>query len=439
MRVIVIGGGEVGLTIARHLAEEKIDVVLIEQDEARVRAAAEALDVQAIEGNGASPTVLREAGIADAGILVAVTSNDETNLMACAVASKLNNSIHRIARVRNPDYMHHIEQYGAEHLGVNLVFNLDVETARAIMHLLDAPAADAVRYFADGKVRLTGYQIQPDAPVIGRHLKDLAKEFDLRQILIVAIDRAGHVIIPRGDDKVQQDDFLWMIAHPDKYQVASSLVGKTFHPLKSVMIAGGTPAALHLAQQLEARGVPVKLIDENRERAEETAEQLHDAIVIHGRAIELPLLREESIGAMSSFVAATPQDEDNILAAILARREGVQRVIAMIERYDYAHVLGSIGVNALVSKNVGAVNAILSMVRKGKILSTFILGRDAEVIEYRAMETSAITKAPLKDLDFPRGALLRGHRPRGRGHHSFGQRPGPGGRPGDRVHHEKGD
>jgi len=406
MRVIIIGGGEVGFSIARHLAEEKIDVLMIEQREECCKRARENLDIQVHCGNGASPRVLEEAGVDSAAILIAVTNSDEVNIVACAVAARLNKSIRRIARLRDIDYLEHIEKAGSEHLGVDLVFNLDIEAARGIMDLLDAPTADAVRFFADDKLRLTGYHVQSGAPIMGRSLISLAGEYNLQELLIVAIDRDGHVIIPRGNDVIQEGDFLWFIAGPGQLQVASQLVGKTYHSLKRVMISGGTTVGFHLAQMLEERKIPCKIIEEDRERAEELAEKLEETIVINGRGIDISLLREENVADVSAFVATTSQDEDNILAAMLAHREGVARVIAMIERFEYAKVVGSIGINALVSKNVAAVATTLNLIRKGKILSSCLLGRDAEVIEYQAMETSQITKAPLKDLNFPKGAIL---------------------------------
>lgn len=406
MRVIVIGGGEVGFTIARHLAEEKIDVVMIEQDEARSQKARDELDISVLTGHGASPRLLTEAGIDDATIFVSVTNSDETNLVACAIAAALNPSVERLARLRNEEYIAHLEKTGAGRLGVDLVINLDVEAARGVMDLLDAPTADAVRYFADRKVRLTGFRVQPGAPIMNRTLSSLAQDFDLRRALIVAIDRGTHVVIPRGDDAIREGDFIWLIVDDENMEKMTQLVGKAFSRLRRVMIVGGTSVGYHLAKMLETRDIPCKLIEEDRATAETLAQELSRTMVIHGHGIDIALLREENVEDSSAFIAATPQDEDNILAAMIASREGVPRVIALIERRGYASVVGSIGITALVSKNVAAVNTVLGMVRKGKILGAAVLGPDAEVLEFLAMETAPVTMARIRDLEFPKGAIL---------------------------------
>ncbi|MCB1152869.1 NAD-binding protein, partial [bacterium] len=199
---------------------------------------------------------------------------------------------------------------------------------------------------------------------------------------------------------------LWMIVGEGRMDDVSGWIGRTPYRLKRVMIAGGTAVGFHLARLLEAKGIPVKLMEPDHKRAEVWAGMLNSTVVINGKGIDLGLLREENIGDVSAFVAATDLDEDNILSAMLATKEAVPKVIAMVERSEYAHVLSSIGVHAMISKNTQAVSVILGMLRRGKILSTALLGRDAEVIEYSALETSKVTSAPLKDLDFPKGALL---------------------------------
>ncbi len=406
MRIIIVGGGEVGFAIARRLSEEKIDVVMIEKSEQRCRMASEDLDIAVMCGHGASPKLLSQAGLAEGDILIAVTNSDEVNIAACAMAAKMNPNIRRIARLRRHDLMKHIKELGSEHLGIDLVINLDHEAARTIINLLDVPTADAILDFAEGKVRLNGFQIQKDAPIIGRSLIELAGEYQLRNVLIAAIGRNDHVIIPRGDDVIAPDDFLWFIAGPESIEVVSKMVGKTFHPIRRVMINGGTDVAYELAKMLERRSIGCKIIVEDRQRAEDLAEELDSTVVLHGNGIDLSLLREESIGESSAYISVSANEEDNVLSSILASREGVPRIISMIEISDYAQVLTSIGVNTIVSKNNSAVSAILAMIRKGKILSTSLLGSDAEVIEYKALETSQIVQAPLKDLKFPKGALL---------------------------------
>ncbi len=406
MRIIIVGGGEVGFAIARRISEEKIDVVMIEHNEQRCRMASEELDIAVINGHGASPKYLLKAGVDDAEILIAVTNSDDVNIATCAVAGKMNPGMRRIARLRRDDLMSHIEEFGSEHFGIDLVINLDNEAARTIINLLDVPTADSILDFAEGKIRLLGFQVQKDAPILGRSLIELAGQYQLKNVLIAAIGREGHVIIPRGDDVIQPDDFLWFIAGQENIEVVSTMVGKSFHPIRRVMINGDTNVAYELAKMLERRDIGCKLIVEDRQRAEDLAEQLDATVVLHGRGIDLSLLREENIGEVSAYISVSSREEDNVLSSMLAAREGVPRVIAMIELRDYAQVITSIGINTIVSKNNSAVSAILGMIRKGMILSTSLLGSDAEVIEYKALETSEIVEKPLKDVRFPRGALL---------------------------------
>lgn len=406
MHAIVIGGGEVGYTIAAQLAAEKANVVLIESDEQRCQYVRERLDVSVLQGNGASPRLLQQAGIDDANVLFAVANSDETNLLSCRVGSLLNASVRRVARVRNHDLIEHLRHFGAATHGVDQVLNLDEETVAGIMNLLEIPTADSIRIFADGRIRLAGFRVEDHAPIVGMTLIEAAKNFDLYNFLIVSIERDNRLIIPRGADRILKGDFLWVVAEKGHLHALSGALGKTLHPLRSVVIVGSSSVARGLAGELENRHVPCKMIVSDRDRAEQLAGELGDAVIIHGSGIDLELLREEGVADASSFVAVSEVDEDNILSSMLAKREGVPKVVCLLDRREYEKVITSVGVSALVPKNIAAANLVLGLVRKGKILSSSVLGTEAEVIEYSAMETSAIVSAPLKDIRFPKGSLL---------------------------------
>lgn len=420
MRVLIIGGGQVGYHLARRLSEESQDVVLIDSDPDRIDYVAEQLDILTLLGNGASVPVLDEAGVRDAGMLLSVTSQDEVNLIACLAASRLGVP-HTIARVSNPDYYASGSVLSSEHLGVDRLINPEREAAKEALQLLRSAVATDVVPFADGRVQLLGLRVREGAPIAGKPLARLAQDLEGFHYVTVAIVRDGETIIPTGSSAMEAGDQIYLLSPSDEVESIPPLAGYDARPLKRVMIAGGSLEGQYLAEGLGALGVECTIIDRDRRRCLELAELLPRALVLHGDATDLELLEMEGVAGVDGYVAATGDDQTNLLSSLLAKSVGNAKVIALIERFEYLPLVPRVGIDAAISPRLSTVNAILRYVRRGRVLTVASLtGTDAEAMEFKVRPDARAVGRSIQELDIPRGVLigviLRGERivtPRG--------------------------
>jgi trk system potassium uptake protein TrkA len=409
LKIIIVGAGEVGFHIASQLALENKDVVVLDKDPDAIRRVSDHLDVQVILGSGSSPVVLEEAGIQDAEIILAVTNSDETNLVACLVADIISPSTKKLARIRSADFDDYHENFYKQAPHIDTIINPDIEVVKTIYRLMSVPGAVDIGEFADGRLKFVGVNLEDDSQLAGALLADLPTIIGKTRILIAAVVREDELIIPRGNDRLKSGDLVYFISEEHKLLDTLSLFNKYDQPLKRVLIVGGGRIGLRLARLLEEHSIYCKIIERNPDRCTYLAEHLNKSIVICGDGSDQELLSEENIQDMDMVIMLTQDEETNILASLLAKRMGARKAITRISKFSYFPLTNAIGIEKVVSPRLSAINTILQHVRKGKVLSAIsIKGEQAEVIEAVALETSGIVGKPLRDISFPKGAMVAG-------------------------------
>ncbi len=410
MKIIIVGAGEVGFNIASRLAVENKDVVVIDKDPVAIRRVSDNIDVQVVKGSGSSPSALKEAGIKEAEILLAVTNSDETNLVACLVSNIISPTTKKLARIRNSDYDEYHNNFSENAPHIDTVINPEIEVVKTIDRLMSVPGAVDVGELADGRVKLVGIRLDKDARLAGSRLSDLPGKIGGARLLIAAIIRNDEdLIIPRGNDRLQPGDIVYFISEEDKLLETLKDFDKLAQPLKRVMIIGAGSIGTRLATLLEKKSIYTKIVEKNQLRCTELADQMNKVVVLHGDGSDQSLLIEENIQDMDFVVTLTEDEETNILVSLLSKRLGARSTITKVSRFSYMPLMSTIGIEQVVSSRLSAVNTILQHIRKGKVLSVIsIMGEQAEVMEAQALETSDIVGKPLKDFPFPKGALLVG-------------------------------
>lgn len=407
MSLIIVGAGELGYHLASRLSHQKMDIVVIEKDHDKVQRITDALDVQTIQGSGSSAETLKQAGIEDAEMLIAVTDSDEVNMISCLVASAQTRVPTKIARIRKLEYAQVSNIMGKGFLDIDLAINPDREMVNAVSRLVEIPDATDVFEFAEGRVRITGLKVDPHSYVAGKRLRDLTKENEKHDIIIAALFRDDRVIIPRGDDIIRENDLVYAVSESKKIAAITSYFRAKEKKVQRIMILGGGQIGVDLAQRLEKMDIQTKLIESDEDRCEQIADQLGSTIVLRGDGADQELLEEENIKDMDVFIAVSDNEQTNILVSLLAKRLGAKKVISLINNLSYAPLVSSIGVDVVISPHLAAINRILQFIRKGKVLSVASFYKEnAEAIEFVAMETSDLVNRPLKEIKFPRGAII---------------------------------
>jgi trk system potassium uptake protein TrkA len=410
LKVIIVGAGEVGFHIASHLTLENKDVLVVDKDADALRRVSDSLDVQVIQGSGSSPDILEEAGIHSADILLAVTNSDEANLVACLVASIISPTTTKLARIRDASYDGYHDIFREKPPHIDKVINPEIEVVKTIQRMMLVPEAVDVADFADGHLKFVGIHLEEGHRFSGAKLTELPLKPDEVRPLIAAILRDDELIIPGGKDQLLPGDLVYFIAESAKLDETLSIFEKRVKPLHRAMIVGGGRLGYRLASLLETQeGVSCKIIEKNPQRCEFLAEHLNKTVVLHGDGSDQGLLVEENVGDMDVVITLTNDEETNILASLLTRRMGARKCITKISKFSYFPLLNTIGIEQVVSPRLSAIDSILQHVRRGKVLSSIsIKGEQAEVMEAVALETADIVSKPLKNLKFPKGALLVG-------------------------------
>ena len=410
MSILIVGGGDIGATLAARLSSESKDVVLIEANAERVRELREVADVQIVEGNGSNPRTLREAGLDEADMLIAVTDSDEVNLLSCLVAASQDVVPTKIARVRDPDLALVTPQlFGSGRLDLGI--NPEEEAAQNILRTLRVPGAVGVYEFSGGKVQVVAFTVDRPSPAVGLSLRELKPKLGV-DCNLMAISREGRLLIPRGPTEIQAGDLLYAAGSPEALRALADLLDKDSREATRIVISGGDHISYYLARLLEAEGIAPTILEADPARGKLLAQMLEKSVVIQGAGTDMELLREENIGATDVFLALTRDEEENILSALLAKSSGAHEVMALIQKPSYVPLASAIGIEAVVSPKQAAISAILHFIRKGKVVSVTTVGEEAaEALEIIVLETSELAGKPLKDADLRDavvGAIVRG-------------------------------
>jgi trk system potassium uptake protein TrkA len=406
MRILIIGAGDVGFQLGRRLARSQHDITIVESNLAKVARAAEQLDARIVEGSGNSYHVLQQAGVQNSDVVAAVTDSDDTNLMACRLAKKSGVDV-TIARVRNPEFADPNFILSPEDLGADHIIHPEREAANAIIRLLQETSATHVVDFEKGRIELIGLVLEADSPLIGVPLAELGRRHNHPPVQVVAVDRNHETIIPKGEDRLYAGDHLFAICDPSYAATFFNLAGKRKRArMSNIMIVGGGMIGRFVAQALadEAR---IKVVEVDPARAERLAEALPSALVLNGDGTDLELLESEDLPLMDAFVAVTGDDENNIIAALLAKHHGVRRPVVLVNRVAYLPILGSIGIDVAISKQMLTANAVMQFINHRQVAAiASVPGIEGQMIEYIADQGSRITRKPLRDLGFPRGSVV---------------------------------
>lgn len=402
MRVIIVGAGEVGFNTALMLSREEHDVVLIEQDETLVERATEQLDALTIQGNGASPRLLAEAGVKKSDLLIATTNSDEVNIIAC-LAAKAQGVPRTVARLHNPDYYDPREPIERDMFKIDFVIHTEQMAAEEIREALLVPGATNVETFAEDRIEVAEVILNAGSPIVGLPVRDIELP---EQSLIVGIVRNGEALVPRGDTVLGARDHVFLIGEQRHIGRIVGAVTTDTATVREVMIFGGGRIGLRLALALEQVGISVKVIERDEARARYVASQLNKGLVLHEDGTSQDLLLQEGIDRMDAFVAATGDDRANLLAAMYARRLGARQTIAGISRGEFAPLADALGVDITISPRLLAAGAILRFVRRGDVVAVTLLESGAEMMELRVPQGSQVAGRPLSKVGFPQGALV---------------------------------
>lgn len=406
MHIIIVGGGGVGYELARNLSEKAQDVFVIEKNEVKARRFTEALDVMVIEGNGASAAVLEQANIKNADMMIAVTEVDEVNIIACMLAKQYDVPI-TVCRIRNSGYAEDESVLTPKQLGIDIVINPERVAATEISKMLHFPDVAEVEYFDRGKVMMLGVVVGSEAGITGVPLRSLPLHEDA--IIVGISDPKGKFIVPGGDDVVNPGNKIYLLGNSRTLKDVSSLLHHEKTLVSNVTILGGGLIGRQLARLLERskQSFTVKLIEKNVDRCEELCQDLSKTLIIQGDATEIAMLKEEDTDVADAVIAATGDDRNNIVTALLARQFGVRKIICEVMKPQYVPVYSALGIDSVINPRLLAAAQILRLIRKEDVIAFSILQDEkAEVIEIILPPSARVAHKTVVEARFPRGMLI---------------------------------
>ena len=407
MRAIVVGAGVVGFDVAKLLSQAEHDVVVIDYDPEALSHINDKLDVMTVCGNGTSTSILEEAGIRDARILIAVTAIDEVNIIACMLADRLGVET-TIARVRSDELSNTKAVLNASDFGIDLVIHPEESAAEEIVRLIRRASATDIVMIAGDRLHLVGLRLDPDSPVLGKSLRDVVSEGGNSSFRVMAITRGIRTILPNGDERFRKNDQVFVLTRPKSIPPVLEIFGKSDRRIHNIMILGGTDIGAKVAYQLsQEKHKSIKLIESDRKRAEELAELLGYVLVIHGDDTDIDLLVTEGLSDMDAFVAVTDDEESNLVTCLLAKHLTVRKTVALLSKGAYIPISQSIGLDAAVNKKLAVSREIMRFLRGKHVKSVATVhGMDAEILEIEAANRSYITSDSLMNLSLPTGMSI---------------------------------
>ena len=411
MKIIIIGTGKVGFSLAEQLLNEKHDITIVDTQDSALRRATDALDIMSVKGNGVSTDTLREAGAEDADLLVAATNSDEVNMVCCLTAKHLG-AKYTIARIRNPEYnlgLHELKK----NMGIDMVINPENATAVEISRLLRFPSAANIETFCRGRVELMGFRLQEGDFLVNQPLHALSAQVKQLSLLVCAVDRDGEVTIPNGSFVPQVGDKLYLIGRPTSLDQFFRLLGRYSPKVKTVFIVGGGKISVYLTAILEKMKMRVKIVELSEKRCRLVSEMMPRTTVICGDGTDQELLESERMSAADAFVALTDRDEDNLIISLYAMQQGMHKVVTKCNRQNYTGMARAVGRDSVISPKLITAAQILQLVRgmqnsQGSVMNTLyrIADGKTEAMEFTVGPSTRHLNVPLRDLHLHKGILI---------------------------------
>ena len=410
MKVIILGAGQVGASVAEGLVSEENDITVVDFDGARLAQLQDRLDLRTVVGDAATPSVLREAGAEDADMIIAVTQSDHANLVACKLAHSIFNVPSRIARLRSRDFLDDPKLLAPENFAVDFALCPEQVITDYIRRLIEFPRALQVLSFARERVSLVGVRAYKDGLLVGKPIKDMRSLLPLgMDARIAAIFRQEQALFPEGDTVIEVGDEVFVLAAAEHIRPVLHQLRRMTNPVQRIMIVGGGNIGYRVAKTLEKR-YEIKIIESRKERAEFLANDLDEALVLHGDATDEKLLEEENIGEMDLFIALTNDDEDNIMSGNLAKRLGCRRVVALINRRAYAEMIEGGPIDISISPALVSIGTLLARVRQGDVAEVHSLRRGAaealEIVAHGDAKTSKVIGKRIDQVAWPHGVTV---------------------------------
>ena len=410
MKIIIAGAGEVGFHLAKLLSYESQDITLIDSDKESLSYADNHLDIRVLKGDATSIGILEEARVGQSDLVIGVTSSETTNLTLCMLAKQLGCK-RTIARISNTEFLENKERLRFSDLGIDELISPERLAATEIQLLINQSAFNDTYEFDEGKLIMVGICLPSGAPFVGKTVKDAAETFSEVHFMPIAIKRSGtqFTIIPRGDSIFHAEDQVYFITSKEGVEELYKMTGTVKKDIKNVMILGGSKVGQKTARDLCSRKFNVKLIEKDKQKATDLAEQLPNALVINGDGRNVELLEEESLSAMDAFIAVTGNSETNIMSCLVAKSKDIKKTIALVENMDYFQLSHSIGIDTLINKKLLAANNIFRFIRKGVVVAmTRLNNLNAEILEFIVKPNSAVSGKLIREIDFPRLATIGG-------------------------------
>ena len=410
MKIIIAGAGEVGFHLAKLLSYESQEITLIDTNKESLSYANNRLDIKVIKGDSTSISNLKEARVHISDLVIAVTSSETTNITTCVLAKQLG-AKKTIARISNTEFIEHKEELGFIKFGIDELISPESLAADEIELLLNQSAFNDTFEFEEGALTMLGLNLSRTASFVGKSVKDAAELIPEIHFMPIAIQRYGtqYTIIPRGDTVFKEGDHVVFITSKGGDEELCKLTGKIKIEIKNVMILGGGRIGSKAAKNLTRSKFNIKIIEKNKDRAFELADELPTALVIKGDGRNVDLLDEENIKEMDAFISVTGNSETNIMSCLVAKSKGVRKTIALVENMDYFELSHSIGIDTLINKKLLAANNIFRYIRKGEVVAmTKLNNMNVELLEFVVKPTSKICNKIIRELDFPRSATIGG-------------------------------
>lgn len=411
MKIIILGAGQVGASLAEHLANEDNDITVVDSSSSRLRELQDRLDIRTIEGKASFPSTLQQAGAEDADMLIAVTNSDEVNMIACQVAQTLFNTPTKIARVREHDYFNQERSIfdTTKGIPVDVLISPEELVTTHIKRLIQHPGALQVLDFAGGQAQLVAVKAYHGGPLVGHEISYLRSHMPNVDTRVAAIFRSGSPIIPQGNTMIEVDDEVFFIAASKDIRAVMSELRRLDRPYKRIIIAGGGNIGARLAESIDD-DFQVKIIERDIKRCNLLAKRLNNTIVLHGSASDRDLLLEENIEDTDVFCALTNDDEANIMASMLAKRLGVRTVMTLINNPAYVDLVQGGAIDIAISPQQATIGALLTHVRRGDVAAVHSLRRGAaeaiEAVAHGHPSTSKVVGRTIEEIDLPPGTTI---------------------------------